>query len=92
MVINPSVESENKTITTEVAEQPASRGGHTRTFMVMLGENPSIQMSIFWVSFQAGDNNYMMSEALEGYVLASAESAYEDTGQHTPMLFMASGG
>ena len=60
--------------------------------MVMLGGNPSMQMSIFWVSFQAGENNYMMSEALEGYVLASVESAYEDTGQQAPMVFMASGG
>ena len=60
--------------------------------MVMLGGNPSIQMSIFWVRFQAGENNSMMSEALEGYVLASVESAYEDTGQQAPMLFMASGG
>ena len=73
MVINASVESESKITTTEVAEKPASRGRHTRTFMVMLGGNPSIQMYIFWVSFQAGDNNYMMSEDLEGYVLASAE-------------------
>ena len=80
LVINASVESENKTITTEVADQPASRGHHTRTFMVMLGGNPSIQMFILGVSFQAGDKNYMMSEDLEGYVLASAESAFEDPG------------
>ena len=92
MVINASVESESKIKTTEVAEQPESIGRHTRTFMVMLGGNPSIQMSIFWVSFQAGDNNSMISEALEGYVLDSTESANEDTGQQAPMVFMASGG
>ena len=80
MVINASVESENKITTTEVAEQPESIGCHTRTFMVMLGGNPSIQMSILGVIFQAGGNNSMMSEALEGYVLASAESAFEDPG------------
>ena len=60
--------------------------------MVMLGGNPSIQMSILGVIFQAGGNNYMMSEALEGYVLASAESAYEDPRQQASMVFMTSGG
>ena len=70
------MESESKIKTTEVAEQPASRGRHTRTFIVMLGGNPSIQMSILGVIFQAGDNNSMISEALEGYVLDSTESDY----------------
>ena len=60
--------------------------------MVILGGNPSIQMYILWVSFQAGENNSMMSEALEGYVLASAESVNEDTGQQAPMVFMSPGG
>ena len=89
MVINASVESENKIRTTEASLQPAIRVHHTRLFMVMLGGNPSIQMSILGVSFQAGDNNSMISEALEGYVLASAESDYDNTGQQTPMVFMA---
>ena len=80
LVINSSVGSERKIRTTEAAVQPESRGRHTRTFMVMLGRNPSIQMSILGVILQSRENNYMMSEALEGYVLASAESAFEDPG------------
>ena len=34
----------------------------------------------------------MLAEAMEEYMLASAEAANEYTGEHAPMVFMASGG
>ena len=34
----------------------------------------------------------MVAEAMEEYVLASAESAYEDPGEQASMVFMEAGG
>ena len=45
--------------------------------MGMLGENLSIKMAILGGRLQAGENKYMMLEALEEYALYSAEAAYE---------------
>ena len=42
--------------------------------------------------FQSEEINYMVAEAMEGYVLASAEAAYEYPGEQAPMGFIASGG
>ena len=39
-------------------------------------------MNILGGSFQDGDNNYMISDALEEYAKASAEAAYEDPGNN----------
>ena len=33
----------------------------------------------------------MVEKAIEEYALASAEAAYEDPGEHVPMVFLASG-
>ena len=43
-------------------------------------------------SLQSGNNNYMVSESLEGYALDSAYAAHEDPGKQAPMGFMVSGG
>ena len=34
----------------------------------------------------------MVEKEMEEYALASAEAAYEDPGEHVPMVFLASGG
>ena len=34
----------------------------------------------------------MVAGAMEGYVLASTEAAYEEPGEQNPMGFMAAGG
>ena len=60
--------------------------------MGMIGVNHSTKMAVLGSSFQYVDNKYMSAEALEEYVLASAEAAYQDPGQHVPMVFMASEG
>ena len=49
-------------------------------------------MNILGGSFQDGDNNYMISDALEEYAKASAEAAYEDPGNNVIMGFMTPGG
>ena len=43
-----------------MAVQLAIRILHPRTFMGMIGVNPSIQMTIIGSSFQAVDNNSMV--------------------------------
>ena len=46
-----------------------------------------------WVSsFQYEESKYMLAEAMKGYMLAYVEAAYEDPGEHAPMVFMAAGG
>ena len=49
-------------------------------------------MDVFGSIFQTGYNNYMLAEALDKYVLASAEAAYEDPGKQAPLELMVSGG
>ena len=92
LVINVAVESEKKTRTIKAAVQPATGSCHTKTFMGMLAENPSTQMSGLGSSFQSEENNSMVAEAMEEYELASAEAAYEDPGEQAQMGFMAAGG
>ena len=46
----------------------------------MLGGNPSTQMDGLFSSFQYGEIKYMVSEAVEEYLLASEEAAYEYRG------------
>ena len=65
MVRNIVVVPEKKTRTTKVATQPEIRVHHPSTLMGTIGGEPSIKMAILDVSFQAGDNNFMISEALE---------------------------
>ena len=60
--------------------------------MGMLGGNPSTQMAVLGSIFQSRYSNYMMSEALEGYSLDSAEAAYEDTWKQAPMGYVYAGG
>ena len=43
-------------------------------------------------SFKYGVNSYVVVEALNKYVLASAEAYDEDPGQQAPIGLMASGG
>ena len=49
-------------------------------------------MARLGIIIQARDNNSMIPEALEEYMLTYAEAYYEDPGQQSPMGFMASGG
>ena len=46
-------------------------------------------MAVLGSSFQFEEINYMKAEAMEEYVLASAEAAYEDPGEQAPMGFLA---
>ena len=46
-------------------------------------------MAVLDSIFQAVGNRYLAAEALEDYVLAYEEAAYEDPGQQAPMGFMA---
>ena len=59
--------------------------------MSMIGGNPSIQMLGLVSIFQAMENHFMAFEALEGYVLAYAEAAYQYLVQQVTMIFMSSG-
>ena len=43
-------------------------------------------------SFQSEESNSVVAEAMEEYVLASAEALYEDPGEQAPMCFMDAGG
>ena len=70
MAINWAVEEENKMIAIKLAVQPESGSRHPRTFVGMLGENPSIQIAVLGRSFHVAYNNSMLAEALEEYVLA----------------------
>ena len=49
-------------------------------------------MARLGIIIQARDNNSMIPEALEEYMLTYAEAYYKDPGQQSPMGFMASGG
>ena len=62
------------------------------TFMSIPGGIPSIKTAGLSSSFQYEGNNYMVVETMEEYASASAESAYENQGEQSPMVFMASGG
>ena len=42
--------------------------------------------------FQSDEDNYVVAETLQGYVLASAEAAYENPGEQSPIVFVALGG
>ena len=61
LVINMSVEAEKKTRTMKLAVQTVSGSLHPRTFMVMLGGNPSAQISILVCKFQSEERNSMVS-------------------------------
>ena len=52
--------------------QPSIGILHNRTFMGMLGSKPSTQMYGLGRSFQYGENNSMVTEALEEYELDSS--------------------
>ena len=58
--------------------------------MVMTGGNPPIKMSGLESSFQYEEKNCMVVEALEEYILASVEVAYEEPGEKAPMGLMTS--
>ena len=81
MVRDESVESEKKIITIKAALKPEILIRHPKTFMRVLGGNPSTQMSGLGSSFQYEESNSMVAEAMYQYVLAYAESAYEYPGE-----------
>ena len=56
--------------------------------MGMLGGDPSTQMAGLGIIFQSEESNSMVAEAMEEYLLASAELAYEDPGEQAPIGFM----
>ena len=60
--------------------------------MVIIGGNPSIQISGLTSSFRFEEYSSMSLEALDEYVLAYSEAYYKDPGEQAPMGFMASGG
>ena len=92
MVRNAAMEAKNQMRKIKAELQPSSRNRHPSTLMFILGGNPSIQMARLGIIIQARDNNSMIPEALEEYMLTYAEAYYEDPGQQSPMVFMASGG
>ena len=59
--------------------------------MCVLGGNPSTQMYGLGSSFQSEEINSMVAEAMEEFVLASAEGYCEDPWRQIIMVFMASG-
>ena len=61
--------------------QPASRGLNTRTFMVIIRGDPSIQMDRLGINFKYEENNSVVTEALEGYLSVSTEAYCEYPGQ-----------
>ena len=65
LVRNAAVEAENKTRTIKQLLQPASGSRHPRTFMGMLGGDPSEKMAGLVSSFQSKESNYMVAEAME---------------------------
>ena len=92
MVRNLAVEAEKNIRTIKVAVQSVSGSRHPKTFMGMLAGNPSTQMAGWNSSFQYEESNSMVAEAMEEYVLLSAEEAYEDPGEQAPMVFMTTEG
>ena len=60
--------------------------------MGMLGGNPAIKMEVLVSSFQYGENNSMLVESLEEYVLDYVEYDFEEPGKQAPMRLMTSGG
>ena len=85
MVRNAAVEAANKMRTIKVSVQPASGIINPWTFTGMFGENPSTQMAGLVSSFKYEESNYMVSEEMEEYVLASSEAAYEYPGEQALM-------
>ena len=92
MVRNTVAEAENNTRTINATVQQARGSRHPKTFTEMLAGNPSTKISVLVSSFQSKERNSMVAEAMEEYVLASAETAYEDPGKQVPMGLMVSGG
>ena len=78
MVINATVETENKTRTIKLAMQSSIGSRHPKTSMGMLAGNSSTKMAGIISSFQSKESNSMVAEAMAEYVLASTEAAYED--------------
>ena len=62
MVRNVAAEAKKKIRAIKVAVQPAIRSRYNRTFMGILGGDPSIQMYGLCSSFHGGYNNAMVSE------------------------------
>ena len=61
MVINAAAEAEKKTRTIKAAVQLEIVSHHPRTFMGMIGGNPSIKMDELGRSFQSDENKYMVA-------------------------------
>ena len=80
LVINAAAGAENNTRAIKAAVQPESGSRHPKTFMGILGRNPSTKMVGLVSSFQSEKRKYMLAEAMKKYVLASAEAAYEYLG------------
>ena len=59
--------------------------------MGVLAGKPSTRMSVLVNTFQSEESNCMVAEAMEEYVLASAEAGCEDPGEQASMEFMAAG-
>ena len=92
MVRNTAVEAENKIITIKLEVKPANRIRHTKTFMGVIGGNPSTQISGLGGSFQSDEINSMVAKPMEEHALASVEAAYDCSGGQESIGFMTSGG
>ena len=86
------MEAENKIRTIKAAVQPVGGGLHQMTFLSIPGVIPSIKTAGLRSSFQSEENNSMVSETMENYSLDFSEADYENPGEQTQMVFMASGG
>ena len=85
LVRNAAVESEKKTRTIKMGVEPDIGSRHIRTFMGMLGGNPSIKMAGLGGRFQFKEKNSMVTELLKYNALASAEAYYEYPGEQVIM-------
>ena len=79
------MEAENKITAIKAAVQPADGSLHHRTSTNMTGGIPSIKTASSISSFQAEVNNYMVTETMEEYLIASIEAAHENTGEQAQM-------
>ena len=70
------MESENKIRTIKAAVQPEVESLHHRTFTSMPMGRPSIKTYGLGIGFQSDENNSMVAETLEEYVLAYTKAAY----------------
>ena len=77
LVINAAAEAEKNIIKIKATLQPYIGSNHPRKFMGSLGGNLSNKMSVLVSIFQLEENNSVVVEKMEEYVLAYAETAYE---------------